>query len=170
MLTLSLFRHAKSSWEDASQEDFDRPLAPRGRKSAPAMAAFMKKRGLCPDLVLCSSSTRTRETLALLADKIGKPPVQFVDALYLASPETLLACLHGVDGNPPHVMIVGHNPGLQEFASALIGSGNKADRAALAAKLPTAALVTMTFAARRWRDIKPGAGALTGFMTPKRLP
>lgn len=170
MLTLSLFRHAKSSWADPSLEDFDRPLAPRGQKAAPAMAAFMKGISLRPDLVLCSPSQRTRETLALVAGEIGDPKVTYPEDLYLAEPETLLASVQATKAGIRHLMLVGHNPGLQDFAASLLGSGDAADRRAIAAKLPTAALVVMTFAVKRWRDVAPATGRLEQFMTPKRLP
>lgn len=170
MLTLSLFRHAKSSWDDPSLEDFDRPLGPRGLKAAPQMGAFMAEQKLRPDLVLCSPAQRTRETLDLVAEEIGRPRTVFPDKLYLAAPETLLAAVQATTGGVRHLMMVGHNPGLHMLALLLMGPEGSADAGALRTKFPTAGLAVLTFSARAWRDIGPGSGRLKLFMTPKRLP
>jgi phosphohistidine phosphatase len=168
MLTLSLFRHAKSSWADPSLEDSDRPLAPRGLKAAPMMGAFMAEQPH-PDLVLCSPARRTRDTLALVADLIGKPRTFFPASLYLATPETLLASIGAAKEPVRHLMLVGHNPGLHVLATALIGPDESAAAKSLSAKFPTAGLAVITFQVETWRDIVPGAGQLSLFMTPKRL-
>lgn len=169
MLTVSLFRHAKSSWADPALEDFDRPLASRGLKAAPAMGAFMARK-VRPDLVLCSPARRTRETLDLVAGLIGDPRTLFPADLYLHSPETLLACIQAIEGPVRHVMVVGHNPGLHTLALALTRSRHSADAKALSAKFPTAGLAVITLPAESWRDIRAGTGRLILFMTPKRLP
>jgi phosphohistidine phosphatase len=172
MLTLSLLRHAKSSWADRELEDHDRPLAKRGTKAAGAMGAFIAKEGLRPDLILCSGSVRTRATLALVLPELGTPApqVEFDEGLYMATPAALLARVQEVTRDMRHVMLIGHNPGMHALALELTGKGNKKDVEALASKFPTCGLAVLTFKARKWSDIGSGAGKLELFMTPRRLP
>lgn len=170
MLTLSLFRHAKSAWDDASLEDFARPLAPRGTQAAPAMAAFIHKAGFKPDLVLCSAARRTRDTWALMAGRLGQPRTVYLQELYEAGAGTLLASIRKTKSDVHRLMLVGHNPGLQALAVNLIGSGDPADIEAISAKLPTAAFVQIDLDVKTWRSLKPASGHLVRFMTPKRLP
>ncbi len=171
MLTLCLFRHAKSSWDVPGMKDFDRPLNERGRASAPAMGRFMAAHGTRPDRIVSSPSQRTRETLDLVVPALGPPPppVRFEDMLYLASPEKLLAVVRATDAGIKTLMLVGHNPGLHDLALELIGSGPKDARVSLAEKLPTAGLVVIDFATDDWRMIKPDEGRLATFMSPRRL-
>lgn len=175
MLTLTLLRHAKSSW-DEPLDDHDRPLAKRGLKAAPEMGAALAAMGLRPDLVICSGAVRTRETLALVLDELGAPApdVVYDDSVYMASPQTLLKRLRAIApgpdrGTPRHVMLVGHNPGMEELALELVGSGAADDRARMAKKFPTAAAAVIAFNADAWASIKPGTGRLEHFLTPKRL-
>jgi phosphohistidine phosphatase len=172
MLTLSLLRHAKSSWADRELEDHERPLAKRGTKAAGAMGAYIANNGLQPDLVLCSGAVRTRATLTLVLPQLGKPPPKavFDEALYMATPAALLGRLQQLKSDARHVMLIGHNPGLHALALELTGKGKQDDVEALALKFPTCALAVLTFKARKWADIGPGAGTLDLFMTPRRLP
>jgi phosphohistidine phosphatase len=176
MLTLTLLRHAKSSWGDPALDDHDRPLAERGKKAAPDMGTALAAMGLRPDLVICSSAARARATLDLVLGKLGAPVPQVIydDGVYMATPERLLARLHRIGlsetGQIPHrVMLVGHNPGLEELALLLVGSGAANDRARMAEKFPTAALAVISFNADSWGLIAPGAGRLEHFLTPKQL-
>lgn len=170
MLTLSLFRHAKSSWADPMLGDFDRPLAPRGEKAAPAMGAFIATQGLMPDLILCSGSARTRQTLALASQDWPSPPdVSYEDALYHATAPAMFAQLHAAPDDKHHVMMVGHNPGMQTFALQLVGGGEGTNLRSLAHKFPSGALAVVAFQAERWRDIQPGDGHLTLFKRPRDL-
>jgi phosphohistidine phosphatase len=175
MLTLTLLRHAKSSWEEPL-DDFDRPLAPRGKKAAPEIGAALAARGLRPDLILCSGALRARETLGLVIEDLGAPAPEVIydDALYMAAPGTLLKRLHGIASAPQrdaprHVMLVGHNPGFEELALMLVGSGGAEDRARLATKFPTAGAAVITFDVNSWSAVAPGSGRLEHFLTPKRL-
>jgi phosphohistidine phosphatase len=179
MLTLSLLRHAKSSWSDARLRDIERPLNERGELTAPRVGAFMAKRGLVPDLVLCSTAVRARQTLDLVlrrlkggeeGSKEAAPEVVYEDALYLASLAAMLKRVRKVAAKVRHVLIVGHNPGLQSLALELAGSGPAEELEALAEKFPTGGLAVIAFAGRGWSKIKPGAGRLELFMVPKRLP
>ncbi len=170
MLTLTLFRHAKSSWELSGTEDRDRPLNARGIAAAPMMGAFLHQQGFKPDLVLCSGAVRTRQTVDLaFADWKPAPKIKYEDALYLADPFDILARLRKTPRTVNHLMIVGHNPGLQILAIELIGGGDPDHIGALSTKLPTAGVVTITFDAKTWRDVGPGKGQLVHFATPKGL-
>jgi phosphohistidine phosphatase len=176
MLTLTLLRHAKSSWGDPSLDDYDRPLGKRGKTAAPEIGAALAAMGLRPDLILCSSAVRARATLDLVLPKLGAPVPRVVydDALYLATPNALLSRLHRVGPGdtgevPRHVMVVGHNPGLEELAVLLIGSGASDDTSRLTEKFPTAAVAVLGFNSESWAAIAPGAGRLEHFLTPKQL-
>ena len=169
MVTLSLFRHAKSSWSDASLRDFERPLAPRGEKAAPRMGAYIAEHELVPDLVLCSTARRARETLELaLASLQPEPEIRYDEALYLASPDKLLAALRQLPDTYAHAMLVGHNPGMHMLAMALIGQGERDELHALGAKYPTAALVVIDFDGG-WDTVTPGEGRLRLFVRPRDL-
>lgn len=170
MLTLTLFRHAKSSWADPSLGDFDRPLAPRGEQAAPLMGAFLAERGLIPDLVLCSGSRRTRETLSLAFARLtSQPETQFLDDLYHATVPMLTAIIRAAPAEAHHLMLVGHNPGLQALALDLIGGGDPPGRRAIAHKFPSGAVAVMSFDAPNWAGMRSGGGYLTIFATPKQL-
>ncbi len=167
---LSLLRHAKSSWDDPRLADAARPLSPRGRKAAPIMGRFIRSEGLVPDLVLSSTSVRTRETCDLVFASIGSlPKIVFKEELYLASPQKLLALIQETAAGVHHLMIVGHNPGLQRLALALVGTGPAGPMAALEEKLPTGALVAMELPGGDWRSTAPGAARLLRFVTPRSL-
>lgn len=169
MLTLSLLRHAKSDWGDARLDDFDRPLAKRGRKAAPEMAEQMIAAKLEPELVLCSSARRTRETLALITPALaGEPRIKFEEELYLAPAMTLLDRLRRVKRGISHVLMIGHNPGLQALALELTLDGAREDIRALAIKFPTAALAVLTFPVAAWSEIGPASGKLISLVTPQK--
>jgi phosphohistidine phosphatase len=171
MLTLSLLRHAKSSWDDSSLDDHERPLNKRGEASAPRMGEFMALHGLHPDLVLCSSAVRARQTLDLVLPRLSvRPQVIYEDSFYLAAPSLMLARLNKIDAHLKHVMIVGHDPGLQGLALDLTGDGDPKLLQALAAKFPTAGLAVVRFRSRTWSKVAAGTGRLELFVTPKSLP
>jgi phosphohistidine phosphatase len=171
MLTLSLLRHAKSSWSDARLKDFDRPLNERGAATAPRVAAFMVRRGLVPDLVLCSPAQRARQTVELMLPHFERvPAVAYEEALYLASPATMLKLVRAADAGVRHTMVVGHDPGLHTLALELADCGREEHLKALAEKFPTAALAVIAFDAGAWPGVAQGGGCLKLFITPKRLP
>jgi phosphohistidine phosphatase len=170
MLTLSLFRHAKSSWDDPGVKDFDRTLAPRGEEAAPRMGAFMAEHDIQPQLILCSPAVRTRQTLDLVLPHLsGDPTVVYEDGFYLAPASQLLARVRKVEAKVSHIMIVGHDPGMHGLAVELAGSGAPRLMQALAAKFPTAGLAVLDFDVAEWSQIGTGHGQLRLFMTPKRL-
>jgi phosphohistidine phosphatase len=170
MLTLTLFRHAKSSWELNGLDDRERPLNARGLAAAPRMGAFMRENRIRPELILCSTAVRTRQTLELVvADMKPAPKVKHEAALYLADPFLLLERVRKTPRTVKHLMIVGHNPGLQILGLELIGDGDPELVRAISDKLPTAGVVVITFDAKAWSDVAPGKGRLTHFATPKLL-
>ncbi len=133
MKSLVLLRHAKSSWKNPDMDDFDRTLNDRGTYDAPRMAELMQAEKLKVDLILCSSAVRTRQTLALIL--LNYPfdgDVYFSKELYHSSKETIQSHLAKFAGKKKHVMIVGHNPGLEDFLSALIDSHIEMPTCALA--------------------------------------
>ncbi len=150
MRQLLLLRHAKSSWDDASSPDRDRPLNARGRRSTAVMRQAMHDLALIPDVVLVSTARRTQETLELLEPWDDAPLIEPMDSLYLANPVQLLAALHGVAETVRSVLLIGHNPGLHDRAVSRAGpramaSGTEAARA-LAAGFPTGALAEFVIA------------------------
>jgi phosphohistidine phosphatase len=172
MLTLLLLRHAKSSWDNPGLADYDRPLAKRGQKAAPRMGAEIATLGLRPALILCSGATRAKETLALALPAFADPAPEVIydDAFYMASPEALIAMLRTLpETAPKSVMIVGHNPGLEELAELLVGGGDAGAVELMDEKFPTGALAVFTFDTTNWSDVAPGKGTLTHFLTPARL-
>ncbi len=163
MKRLFLLRHAKSSWDDAGLPDHDRPLAPRGRRAAKLIAGHLAREGIEPELVLCSSSVRTRQTL----ERIGlNAPVEIEDALYAAPASELLARLRAVGSRVDSVMLIGHNPGIQDLALRLAGRGPDLDT--MRRKFPTAALATLEFDGA-WSDLAPATAELVAFVKPKQL-
>jgi phosphohistidine phosphatase len=170
MLTLSLLRHAKSSWSNPTLPDRERPLATRGVTDAPLMGKAMAERGIDPELVLCSSARRTRDTLDLVLPELRvEPKVDYVDALYHASPEQMLEMLHGIQPGANRVMLVGHNPEIQAFALDLVGAGPKHFRDRLSMKYPTAGLAVINFASGLWKSVGVNSGTLNLFLSPKDL-
>jgi phosphohistidine phosphatase len=162
---LFLLRHAKSSWDEPGLADHERPLAKRGRRASKTIARHLKDEGIHPELVLCSSSARTRETLERIGLGEGVE-VQIEDDVYAASAGELLAALNRVPDEIGSAMLIGHNPGLQDLALQLAGDG--ADIPRVRQKYPTAALATLDFD-RRWSELAPGACKLVGFVKPKEL-
>ena len=119
---LILLRHAKSSWGQADLADHDRPLNGRGRRQAPLVGAWLAAEDCEPDLVLCSSARRARETLEGLLGAGGwQPPVVFEEGLYHAEPEAVLELIAWLGGTAHRLLVVGHNPGLSDLSSRLAG-------------------------------------------------
>jgi phosphohistidine phosphatase len=165
--TLYLLRHAKSSWEDPTLADHDRPLASRGRRASKAIAEYLRRQRCAPRLVLCSSSQRTRETLKRISAGLrGGVEVRIEERLYAASAAGLLQRLQEVDARVDSVMLIGHNPALQELTLSLAGSG--VDLGRLGEKFPTAGLAMLAFPGG-WDELVPGAAQLTTLVTPKEL-
>jgi phosphohistidine phosphatase len=166
--TLYLYRHAKSSWKDPTLADFERPLKGRGRRAAISMAAYMAEHRLMPDIIVCSSAVRTRETLEILRKALGGDiPARIDEILYMASAAELLRQVHHLDDGLASAMLVGHNPGLQDLALRLTGGGKPELRHRMRSKFPTAALAVFTSPGRKWRAVKPGGATLKAFVCPR---
>jgi phosphohistidine phosphatase len=165
---LHLVRHAKSSWRDGGLEDRDRPLNARGRHAAELLATHLARQPL-PDLVLCSSALRTRETFEHIARAYGRRPlVSIEDMLYLATARALLERIEAVAEDVATLLVIGHNPGLHELAAALARHGPRRDRARLSAKFPTGALASFRLAGA-WQAISHAPIALASYVVPSDL-
>jgi phosphohistidine phosphatase len=165
--TLLLLRHAKSSWDDESLADHERPLAPRGERDAGLVAKHLEETlSSGPQLVLCSTAVRTRQTLALVTPGLGDPRVEFTQAIYGASAGGLMALLRSVPDDVESVLVIGHNPGLHDLALELASTGARLPR--LATKFPTCAVATLALAGP-WSALEDGDGELTAFVIPKQL-
>ncbi|WP_031523949.1 SixA phosphatase family protein [Streptomyces sp. NRRL F-5123] len=163
--TLVLLRHAKADWPNVP--DHERPLAERGRLDAPAAGRRLADDGITPDLVLCSTAARTRETWKLAAHEMPhRPRTAYEERLYEASLGDLLALLNETPDDIGSLLVVAHNPGMHTLTEALTGS---ADSAALArvkqAGFPTAAFAVLTFTGR-WKDVEHGVARLAAFWAP----
>lgn len=167
--TILLLRHGKSAWDDASLKDFDRPLAPRGRRAAALMAAHMERAGLLPELTLCSPALRASETYAVMGRLWSAPPAHEEPDVYNAGPQAILARLRALHDAIARAMVLGHNPDLEDLAGLLVGDGRKEALKAMRAKFPTAALAVVRVDAERWTGVRPGTGYLDDFVVPKAL-
>ena len=171
MLTLSLLRHAKSAWDQDTLSDFERPLADRGRDAAPKMGRAINAAGLKPSHIYCSGAVRTRQTLALVLPELAPPPptVTYDDGLYLCPPLTMLDRIHKMPATDTHILFVGHNPCHHILAVELANAGDPEALRLAANKFPTCGLAVLTFKTNDWRDVTPGTGTLTHFITPRGL-
>lgn len=170
MKTIHLMRHAKSSWKDASLADIDRPLSGRGKAAAEAMAAYMTRENLRPELVLCSSARRTRSTLKRIRGALDSTTVLAVEReIYDAEAEDLMSRLRALDDAHASVMVIGHNPAMEELAHVLAGGGDTGALTRMTEKFPTGALALLEADVGSWRDLGPAAARLTRFVTPREL-
>ncbi|HZH28506.1 MAG TPA: histidine phosphatase family protein [Azospirillaceae bacterium] len=175
MKVLHLLRHAKSDWTQPGPgqpalHDHDRPLARRGRDAARDMATHVRATGLRPGLVLCSTALRARETLALV--RVGLPPGTKAveeDDLYLCGGAALLERIRNAPDEVGELLVVGHNPDLEQLAGSLAGTGDPALLQTLRDKYPTGALATIALPINQWADTRPGIGRLTAFVRPHDL-
>lgn len=161
MKTLFLVRHAKSSWDDPSLADHERPLNDRGKRDAPKMGERLARRGVTADLILSSSAVRALTTARIIAEKIGYDPKSIVAdrRIYGAQVSTLLYLIQELDDEHERVMLFGHNPELTELAHRF--SGDIGD-------MPTCAVVELTFDTPRWADIVTCRPVAVRFDSPKK--
>lgn len=170
MKTLTLLRHAKSSWDDPAMRDFDRPLNRRGRAAARAMGREMRALKLGFDAVLASPAARVVETLAGLAEGYGRDLDPVYDRrIYLASDAALLEIVQETDDSFARLLLLGHNPGFVRLALLLSRDDGSDNRARMAGKFPTGALAEIALPVARWQEVKPQAGALARFLRPRDL-
>lgn len=171
MKTLLLLRHAKSVLGQAGLPDHDRSLNRRGERAAAIMADHIVAKSPRPDLILCSTATRTRQTLAPLVEHLHSPapPIALERSLYLASEGMLLGRLRDVPDEVGTVLLIGHNDGIWELAEALTGHGKATAMTALHEKFPTGALATLRTPIEHWRDLAAGEAELLAFVCPRDL-
>ena len=170
MRSLTLLRHAKSSWDDDSIDDFDRPLNDRGRRSAKAMGKHLAAKNAAFDLILASPAERVVETLkGLEAGGWNTNRVQFDPAIYHASTNDLLEMIRAAPGEVRRLMLVGHNPVLGMLALQLSGEDNEGLRAQVAENYPTGALAEIALEIDDWNEAGPQCGRLVEFTVPRSL-
>lgn len=161
MKTLLLLRHAKSSWKVADQPDFERPLNGRGERAAPLMGRHLRRQKVEPDLILCSPAERARQTAALFAEAAKlAAELRYDERIYEASALRLLEVVTQADEAADTVLLVGHNPGLEELILLLTGETRL---------MPTAALAKIDLAADKWSKVKEQTGRLDWVVKPKDL-
>lgn len=167
-MRLWLLRHAKSSWNDPGLEDRNRPLALRGERAADRMRDYLDTEGIRPALVLCSSALHTRQTLGRVLSALGPElEVRIESSLYTFDAAPLLDRLGVVPEGVAPVMLIGHNPAVQELAVMLASRGDRLDE--LAEKYPTAALAEIEFPSESWHEVGKTPGELTRFGVPREL-
>jgi phosphohistidine phosphatase len=164
---LFLLRHAKSAWDDPTLRDRDRPLAPRGRKAAKRVARWAKRHDVRPQLVVCSSAVRARQTLERVRPGLGDPAVWIEVTLYAAAADTLLTRVRALPEDVDAAMLIGHNPGLMDLALLLAAPGPNRKRAR--SNIPTGALVALEIDAALWAGVQPGEARMTRFVAPRDL-
>ncbi len=169
MKILTLLRHAKSGWDDPVSRDFDRPLNPRGRRAARTVGREMKAQGLVFDLVLASLARRVIETLDEVESAYGPLEPDFDERLYLAAEPTLLEIVRDTPDEVGRLLLVGHNPGLEELALRLSRRDSDPLRAEVAVKYPTGTLVEIELPVDRWSDVAEGEGRIARLIRPRDL-
>lgn len=161
MLTLYLLRHAKSSWDDASTPDFERPLSSRGRTACMIIGDFIQERGIDFDLVLVSTAVRTRETIELIKEraKLGGE-VRYEERIYEATVSQLIDIIAGIDNDRESVLLVGHNPGIEALLALLTGARER---------VTTANFAKIELKATEWSANLVGEGTLEWIVRPKEI-
>lgn len=162
MKRLFIIRHAKSSWDDPSLDDFDRPLNKRGKRDAPVMGKRLAKRVGCPDLIVSSPALRAKKTAQAIAEAVGYPieSVEWNERIYEASSTELIGILRKIDESVGTAMVFGHNPTLTMAANQLAGSSIE--------NIPTCGVVELALPGTSWGDLAAGTAKLIDFDYPKR--
>lgn len=166
---LILFRHAKSEWPDGVA-DHERPLSDRGRKAAPVMGVYLQKQKLVPDLALVSTARRAQETWTRTSKALqATVPVLSTRNIYEAEPDKILDAIKSTAPEVRTLIVVGHNPGLEELAKKLMKDLGGEAGTRMREKFPTAAIAVLSFEVDSWQDVTPQTGSLDRFVTPKSL-
>jgi phosphohistidine phosphatase len=172
MRRLLLLRHAKAEAGAPDQDDHDRALTERGLADAAAVARYLKSQGYAAARILCSTSTRTRQTAeAVLRGTLT--PVEWLEALYLAAPGKIVAMIQDAHDGDDVLMVVGHNPGLEQCATLLardpVRPREQHRHDVMEEKFPTAALAVLDFDIASWKLVAPCSARLVDFMRPRDL-
>ena len=169
MKQLLLLRHAKAVPSSPSG-DFERELAPRGRKDAARIGAYLQAEGLVPEHILISPARRTTETADLVREAFSRqPPLEGDRTLYLAEPHAIIEAIRATEPEIDRLLVVGHNPGLHDLAVRLIASGDVETRERVNEKLPTSGLVVIDLPFDDWSRLHANAGRLERFVTPRLI-
>ena len=162
MKKIYIVRHAKSSWADASLNDFDRSLNSRGQKDAPLMGKVFKKNNILPDLILSSPASRAFKTALIISEKIGYPEkkISKEDELYHGNAKDFINIINNVGNNINTLMIFGHNPGFTNLINILSNFDLP--------NLPTCACVGIEFTVDDWKAVSAGTGRVIYFEYPKK--
>jgi phosphohistidine phosphatase len=169
MKRLLLLRHAKAV-PSSPAGDFERELAPRGRRDATIMGAFLRDEGLRPDRILASPARRTRQTAELAATAFDPAPeVVYQRSLYLAEPHLILELIRDTDPAVETLMVIGHNPGIADLANLMTISGDPQARELMQESFPTAALAVIDLPEDLWQGVSFYEGVLQRFVRPKHL-
>jgi phosphohistidine phosphatase len=171
MKTLGIFRHAKSDWNDARLRDFDRPLNKRGRQGAAVMGRHISEHGIDWQQVLASPAVRVTQTIEIASQAIGATPrVTWDRRIYLANSATLMDVLREVEGDPGSVLLIGHNPGLEDLIFDLVpDDGSSPLRDIVEEKFPTAAFAVLELDIDTWDDLEENCGRLVHLIRPRDL-
>jgi phosphohistidine phosphatase len=170
MKRLTLLRHAKSGDDGSVARDFDRPLNAKGRRAARAIGRYMRDQDLRFDAVLASPATRVAETLQEVeAGYGGGLGAQWDRRIYLATLDELLEVVHGAPDDVDALLLVGHNPGLEQLVLTLVPRNADGARDQVEIKYPTASLAEMRFPVDHWQDVRAGTGRLERFVRPRDL-
>lgn len=171
MKILGLFRHAKSDWQDPRARDFDRPLNDRGRRGAAIMGRHIRDHGVRWDRVIASPAIRCAETIEIASEASGRPvAVNWDRRIYLASSATLADLLRETEGDPESILMVGHNPGLEDLIFDLVpDDGSSPLRDVVEVKFPTAAYAVLELNIDRWADLADKCARLVHLTRPRDL-
>lgn len=170
MKSLTLLRHAKSSWADPGASDFDRPLNPRGHQAARAIGRELRALGLAFDAIVTSPAARAVETLDEAGAAYGAALAATRDErVYLAPAARLLEIVRETDDRVGRLLLVGHNPGFEQLAASLTSSDETPLRTEMSEKYPTGALAEIAFPVDHWREVMPGTGRLVRFIRPRDI-
>jgi phosphohistidine phosphatase len=170
MKTLYLMRHAKAGWDDPQQRDFDRPLTPRGQAAAVLMGRFLRAQNIQVDVILASPAVRNAMTWDRLEAswKSGLAPI-FEESIYMATVDTLVGLVQASPRNIKTMMLLGHNPGMEDLSFKLIGDGDEGGIDLLDHGFTTAAIAELRFDVAEWSDITAKSATLQRFITPRSL-
>ncbi len=161
MLTLYLLRHAKSSWDNESKLDFERPLANRGRKAAALIGELIQEKGIDFDLVLVSTAVRTRETIELIKERAKfRGEIRYDERIYEATVSQLLEIISQIDNDRQNLLLVGHNPGIEELLALLTGEQQS---------MTTANFAKIKIEATKWSASLANKGTLEWIIRPKEM-
>jgi len=170
MKTIYLLRHAKSSWKDPTLADFDRPLNKRGKRAAENMAVYLGGHNPRPDLVLCSAAKRTVSTLEKVQAQFGGGlPAVIDEDFYHADASVWVRRVRALDNDVDAVMLIGHNPGMEELAHFLAGGGDEEAYSRMVVKYPTGALAVFQADIASWQGIEREGAQLVAFVCPRDL-